>query len=234
MKKCSQCDIEKDIELFNKDKSSKDGHRANCKECSKRYRDENKERDSLRAKEYYKNNPYKSEDYDSEKCKIYYENNKGKIKERMRQNYENNRNEKLAYQKEYQKNNKDRRNKYLSERRENDPMFKLVTNIRNLINNSFYNSGYSKTSRTQETLGCSFEELSKYLESKFEFWMNWNNRGIYNGEFDYGWDIDHIIPLSNANSLEELVKLNHYTNLQPLCSKINRDIKKNNLEYGRI
>lgn len=234
MKKCSQCGIEKDIELFNKDKSSNDGHRANCKECSKRYRDENKERDSLRAKEYYKNHTYKSEDYDSEKCKIYYENNKGKIKERMRQNYENNRNEKLAYQKEYQKNNKDRRNKYLSERRENEPMFRLVTNIRNLINNSFYNSGYSKTSRTQEILGCSFEELSKYLESKFEFWMTWENRGIYNGEFDYGWDIDHIIPLSNANSLEELVKLNHYTNLQPLCSKINRDIKKNNLEYGWI
>ena len=141
---------------------------------------------------------------------------------------------KLAYQKEYQKNNKDRRNKYLSERRENDPMFKLVTNIRNLINNSFYNSGYSKNSKTQEILGCSFEELSKYLESKFGFWMTWDNRGMYNGEFDYGWDIDHIVPLSNANSVEELVKLNHYSNLQPLCSRINRDIKRNNLEYGFI
>lgn len=27
---------------------------------------------------------------------------------------------------------------------------------------------------------------------------------------------------------------NRYTNLQPLCSKINRDIKKDNLEYGII
>ena len=41
----------------------------------------------------------------------------------------------------------------------------------------------------------------------------------------------HIIPLSSAKTEEELVKLNHYVNLQPLCSKVNRDIKKNNLEY---
>ena len=93
---------------------------------------------------------------------------------------------------------------------------------------------YSKTSRTQEILGCSFEEFKIYLESKFENWMSWENRGEYNGEFNYGWDIDHVIPLTHATSKEELVKLSHYTNLQPLCSKINRDIKKNNLEYELI
>ena len=56
--------------------------------------------------------------------------------------------------------------------------------------------------------------------------MTWENRGLYNGEFNYGWDIDHIIPLSSAETEEDIIKLNHYTNLQPLCSKINRDIKK--------
>jgi len=30
---------------------------------------------------------------------------------------------------------------------------------------------------------------------------------------------------------EDIIKLNHYTNLQPLCSKINRDIKKDKIEY---
>ena len=64
--------------------------------------------------------------------------------------------------------------------------------------------------------------------------MTWENRGLYNGDFDFGWDIDHVIPLSSTKTEEELIKLNHYTNLQPLCSKVNRDIKKNNLEYGRI
>lgn len=57
--------------------------------------------------------------------------------------------------------------------------------------------------------------------------MNWENRGLYNGEFNHGWDIDHIIPVSSGLSEDELLKLNHYTNFQPLCSKVNRDIKKN-------
>ena len=63
----------------------------------------------------------------------------------------------------------------------------------------------------------------------FEPWMNWENKGLYNGKLNYGWDIDHKIPVSSATTEEELVKLNHYTNLQPLCSKINRDIKKNKI-----
>ena len=57
--------------------------------------------------------------------------------------------------------------------------------------------------------------------------MNWENKGLYNGDLNYGWDIDHIIPISSAFTEVEILKLNHYTNLQPLCSKINRDIKKN-------
>ena len=59
--------------------------------------------------------------------------------------------------------------------------------------------------------------------------MNWDNYGLYNGEPNYGWDIDHIIPLSSANTENDLIRLNHYSNLQPLCSKFNRYIKKNNL-----
>ena len=59
--------------------------------------------------------------------------------------------------------------------------------------------------------------------------MNWENKGKYNGELYYGWDLDHIIPLSNAINEKDIVKLNHFSNLQPLCSKINRDIKKDNI-----
>ena len=73
------------------------------------------------------------------------------------------------------------------------------------------------------------QEFKLYLESKFEDWMTWENRGMYNGEFNYGWDIDHIIPVSSAKTEEEILLLNYYTNLQPLCSKVNRDIKKNNI-----
>ena len=59
--------------------------------------------------------------------------------------------------------------------------------------------------------------------------MNWDNYGRYNGELNYGWDIDHKIPTSSAITEEDVIKLNHYTNLQPLCSFINRVVKRDNV-----
>ena len=85
--------------------------------------------------------------------------------------------------------------------------------------------------KTIEILGCSYEDFRIYIESKFECWMTWENHGIYNGELNYGWDIDHIIPLSSVETEEDIIRLNHYTNLQPLCSYTNRYIKRNRLDY---
>jgi len=91
--------------------------------------------------------------------------------------------------------------------------------------------GYKKESNTYNILGCSYEQFILHIESKFEPWMNWDNYGLYNGEFNYGWDIDHIIPVSSVRTEEDIINVNHYTNLQPLCSKINREIKKHKLQY---
>jgi hypothetical protein len=44
--------------------------------------------------------------------------------------------------------------------------------------------------------------------------MSWNNHGLYNGDFDYGWDIDHIIPLSSAKTDDEVIKLRKELNLE--------------------
>lgn len=60
--------------------------------------------------------------------------------------------------------------------------------------------------------------------------MDWSNYGKYNGGLDYGWDIDHITPISSAKTETEFHELCHYKNLQPLCSRINRDIKKDKIE----
>lgn len=235
MKTCSKCKENKELEQFYLDRSAKDGRRYNCIECckagrnregDKEYREKNKERLSMYERKY--------DDVAKQKKREYYLKKKDVILEKRKENYENNKDKKLKYQKEYQANNKDKRNAYLVERRNNDPMFRLITNIRNLIYNSFYYNGYVKKSRTHEILGCSFEELKSHLEVRFEHWMTWDNKGVYNGEFDYGWDIDHIVPLSTAESEEDLIRLSHYTNLQPLCSKVNRDIKKNNLEHGLL
>ena len=60
------------------------------------------------------------------------------------------------------------------------------------------------------------------MESQFESWMTFENHGKYNGEYNFGWDIDHIIELKTVKTMEDIIKLNHYSNLRPLDSKINR------------
>ena len=117
-------------------------------------------------------------------------------------------------------------NNKIKERRKSDPIFRISQNIRVYIRNCFRYKGVKKNTKTENILGCSFMEFKIHLESKFEPWMNWDNYGKYNGDANSGWDIDHIIPLSTAKTENDIYRLNHYTNLQPLCSKINRDIKK--------
>ena len=128
----------------------------------------------------------------------------------------------------YSKNNRTTINIQVKSRRKNDPIFKLSRDIRTSINQRLKGK-YKKSKKTEEILGCTFEEFKQHIESLWEPWMNWNNHGLYNGELNYGWDIDHIIPASSAQSEDEIYKLNHYTNLQPLCSYINRRVKINSL-----
>jgi hypothetical protein len=133
---------------------------------------------------------------------------------------------------EYRKNNVNKRKDYIKNRIKNDKLFKLTLNIKNLIRNSFKRNSFSKTSKSVIILGCSIQEFKQHIESKFEYWMTWDNYGNWNGvptEPNTAWDLDHIIPTSNANTEDELIKLNHYTNIQPLCGYNNRFIKKNNI-----
>ena len=139
------------------------------------------------------------------------------------------------YKKEYDNRNKDKLNKNRIIRKKNkyltDINYRIKVKIRNIIFKSFKRFGYSKVSKTNEILGCSFEEFKLHLESNFEDWMTWENKGLYNGEPNYGWDIDYIIPISSAETEDDIIRLNHYTNLQPLCSRINRNIKKDQINY---
>jgi len=120
------------------------------------------------------------------------------------------------------------KNEYYKNKRKNDSLFNLKENVKRNIRMSFIRKGFSKKSKTFEILGCTFEEFKIHIEKQFKPWMNWENRGKYNGKINFGWDLDHIIPIYKAKTEEEIFHLNHYTNFQPLCSKINRDIKNNN------
>ena len=154
-----------------------------------------------------------------------------KRKEYEKEYYKKNKQKILKQSKEYFKNNQEikqkKNNDRYRERRKTDPLFKLITNLKRNIRGGLKKQGFIKKSKTIDILGCSFEEFKSHLESKFESWMTWDNYGLYNGELDYGWDIDHIIPISSAKTEEDIIRLNHFSNHQPLCSKINRDIKRN-------
>jgi ABC-type antimicrobial peptide transport system permease subunit len=229
-KKCSKCNDEKDIKEFGNRKncSGKIIKNSVCKNCltkkMKEYREKNKEKFLL----YDKNRHLKNKDNEEvkKKKKEWYENNKDKTNKWREKNKE----KMINYRKQYYK---EHREKMLKQNRDNhykriknDNLYKLKHNIKVAIARSFKRNGLKKSSSTQTILGCSFDFFKSHLEKQFEAWMSWNNYGLYNGELNYGWDIDHIIPLSTAKSEEDVVKLNHYTNLQPLCSKINRNIKK--------
>jgi len=196
--------------------------------------EEIKEKNRIRARKWKKNN--------KDKIKEYYENNKEVLKEKRKEynkeyqkkdsnkEYQKNYRERnKEYFKNYREKSKDNRNIKNTERRNRDPFYKLKCNLRSSISKLIKNKGYLKKSKTFEILGCSYEDFIIHIEKKFESWMNWENYGnpkddIY--EPNKTWDIDHIIPLSSFNTEQELLELNHYTNLQPLCSYENRWVKK--------
>lgn len=66
-----------------------------------------------------------------------------------------------------------------------------------------------------ELLGCSPEELGRYLEGKFKFGMKWENA--------FMWHIDHIRPCASYDlfRIEQQKACFHYSNLQPLWKREN-------------
>ena len=164
--------------------------------------------------------------------KLYNEINKEKIR-LHRQEYNKVNQDKIKLQRlEYRKVNNvkiNQQKKLYRELNKDKPLYKLTKLSRGLIYRAIHLKGYAKKSKTYEILGCSYNEFKTYLESKFEPWMTWDNYGnpkdgIY--ELNKTWDVDHIIPLSSGVDENDFLKLSHYTNLQPLCSYINRFIKK--------
>ena len=211
-KKCSCCKESKALKLYSISNHTKDGYNHTCKDCAKEkakyYNLENKEKVKLYRKEYRKIN---IESF-KEKDKLRNINKK-------------------EQRKEYRIKNKEKFNEARKLKKLKDPLYKLKCDIRRLIQMSFKYKNNKKSNKTLEILGCSFSEFKLYLESRFELWMNWENRGKYNGKLNYGWDVDHIIPLKTAKTIQDIIRLNHYTNLQPLDSHINRDIKNDRIVY---
>lgn len=114
---------------------------------------------------------------------------------------------------------------YQQKKKAQNPLYKLSANIRTRISQTL--TGYSKSKSTLEILNVeTFEHFKIYLESLFQENMNWDDYGFGENK----WVIDHKIPIAEAKNEEEIYKLNHYTNLQPLWWRENLD-KSDKLLY---
>jgi hypothetical protein len=134
--------------------------------------------------------------------------------------YYNNREIEIQRQVNYQKNNdelvKKGRNNRHQKNYDNNVLYKLKVNIRNRVKLFIKSVNFEvRTNNTYTIVGCTPEELKTYLEKQFTEGMSWDNHKLT------GWHIDHIIPLSSAKTEEEVYKLCHYTNLQPLWCREN-------------
>lgn len=174
-------------------------------------------------KKYYEINIDKFNEYDnSENKKKYNQLNKQKRRETSDKWRKDNKEAVKEYYKKNKEELKKKRREYYIKTKSN-VLFRLKDNIKSAIRLSFKSSGLSKPQKTVIILGCTFQEFKKYIENKFESWMNWDNYGAYKLEGMRTWNIDHIIPLASAKTEKDIIRLNHHTNLRPLCSKENLD-----------
>lgn len=236
MKTCTKCKVEKEVELFAKNKRKPDGINGTCKECINKYNIEWTKLNPKYFKNYYSENKEKKILY----SKTYSSEHKDKIKEYSLKNKEK--------RKQYYKdkhiqtyNPKIRKEKYVSVRKTPLQSIEEKKLRRREYNRRWLKKYYAmhperkieqlfrqrlwrilkgkKSGFKMETIiGCTYEYLKIHIEKQFKVGMNWKNHT------NTGWHLDHKIPLNSADTEQDLIKLFHYTNLQPLWSSDN--IKK--------
>lgn len=208
---CSKCSIVKDICEFHKFIHSKDGVRNTCKKCRKlesaknsEYRKKNIENIKHKNKLWFEKNPTYSKNYQKE----YNLKNRKKLNDKLKKWRDIKKSNPIHLKKE----NLKRKEKY-----NKDINYRLRQIFRTRINKIIK---FGRGKKSLVLLGCTLEEFRLYIENKFQDGMSWDNYGYR------GWHLDHIIPLSIVINEEELHKLFHYTNLQPMWAIDN--IKKSN------
>ena len=189
------------------------------KEWAKEYRQRPEVK--AKAKERYATDEYKQKAHER------YLKNKENRKEYSRKYYASHKEQVQKYNKKYRTENADKirekkslyartspvakkqRYEYKKRRIERDTVFALKERARKTIADSFLRRGYKKNSKSQEIIGCDWPTFTKHL------FKTWEKRygTVYAGE-DY--HIDHIIPLSEAKTEDDVIRLCHYTNLQLL------------------
>lgn len=97
----------------------------------------------------------------------------------------------------------------------NDPIFRAKHYARKRLREYCKKHGIFKGFSASVELGCNSATFKAWIESKFTGRMGWHNHGEV-------WELDHIMPLATAATSDEVKRLCHYTNLQPLSVLDNR------------
>ncbi len=108
---------------------------------------------------------------------------------------------------------KERRTTYKRNKYNTDVMQNLKERMRSRLQAFLKYKNLTKSKTTLEIIGCDWETLKEHIESQFKDGMSWENRHLFH--------LDHRIPLVSAKNEQELKKLFHYKNLQPLWAKEN-------------
>lgn len=104
---------------------------------------------------------------------------------------------------------------YRKRRYRTDPQFALGARVRGRILAALKAGGASKTGRTEELIGCSFDFLRQHIERQFKGKMSWDNPGSFH--------IDHIVPLAALDlaNPEQLKVACNWQNMRPLVPRKN-------------
>lgn len=142
-----------------------------------------------------------------------------KIRERTRRWQQNNQERCKELQRQWAARNPGRRNKlakaYVKRRYAQDPQFALAYKVRARVYQAIQKGGASKTGRTEELIGCSFDFLRQHIERQFKGKMSWDNPGSFH--------IDHIVPLAALDlaNPEQLKVACNWQNMRPLAPRKN-------------
>lgn len=238
LKRCSSCGDAKPLDVFGRKHDTYDGLTSSCLECVAQSRKAAKikrskayqnylEKESRRIaliglglKKCIKCNVEKeaSNSFFS-KSKKAYDGLHCVCKQcdsiRLYKKYKQNPEPAKAARKLYVANNKTKVYDAIKAWRNSTTQNKLAHKVRNLIRRSVKNRGYTKRSKTHEILGCDWEFFKTHIERQFVKGMDWEKMG---SEIH----IDHITPIASATNEEELLALNHFTNLRPMWAKENQ------------
>lgn len=139
----------------------------------------------------------------------------------LRQNreyHEKHRGERLVYLKEYHQAHRERAREANRTRQRQrlatDPVYKAKRHAQLSIWRAFNKQGQISPEKIRYWVGCSADELTEHLKRtwKNEYGTEWNGQP---------YNVDHIIPLLTAKTIEDIKVLCHYTNLRLITPRDN-------------